>query len=252
MESLNISAVGELAGIVAILVGTFVYALRTLTKNQVLLAENINKEIELRRESEDARIAAIQARTEMQSQFERNEIKLEMRVAALTTEIANANREITAAMVEVNRLKLVNLDMDTAVKQLGEKLSESDNLRRALQAENETIRAESDNQRKTLQTETETLRETIKRFERRIAELEKMEVEFNQMKKDREIEKRERAADQQVIAELRRENATLKERLDAFENQRLLEERPVSKPPSDPMIIEGQFKAETPEDGSAA
>ena len=234
MESLNISAVGELAGIVAILVGTFVYALRTLTKNQVLLAENINKEIELRRESEDARIAAIQARTEMQSQFERNEIKLEMRVAALTTEIANANREITAAMVEVNRLKLVNLDMDTAVKQLGEKLSESDNLRRALQAENET------------------LRETIKRFERRIAELEKMEVEFNQMKKDREIEKRERAADQQVIAELRRENATLKERLDAFENQRLLEERPVSKPPSDPMIIEGQFKAETPEDGSAA
>lgn len=227
--------VGELAAVAVGLVLAFVYALRVLTQNQVVLAQNINKEIDLRRESEDARIAAIQARNEMQSQFERNEIKLEMRVAALTTEIANANRDITAAMVEVNRLKLVNLDMDTAVKQLGEKLSESDS------------------QRKTLQAENETLRETIKRFERRIAELEKMEVEFNKMKKDREDEKLERAADQQVIAELRRENATLKERLDAFENQRLLEERPVSKPPTtDPMIIEGQFKAETPEDGSAA
>ena len=244
--------VGELAAVAVGLVLAFVYALRVLTQNQVVLAQNINKEIDLRRESEDARIAAIQARNEMQSQFERNEIKLEMRVAALTTEIANANRDITAAMVEVNRLKLVNLDMDTAVKQLGDKLSESDNLRRALQAENETIRAESDSQRKTLQAETETLRETIKRFERRIAELEKMEVEFNQMKKDRELEKRERAADQQVIAELRRENATLKARLDDFIDMKALEERPVSKPPNDPMIIEGQFKAESPNDGSAA
>lgn len=213
MESFNVSALGELAAIAALLVGTFVYALRILTKNQVVLAENINKEIELHRESEDARIAAIQAKLELQRQNDKQQAELSLRMATLTTEIASAKRESSEAVLEINRLKTVNLDMDTAVKQLGVKLAESDDERKALRLENQQLKA------------------TIARLEARIIVFEQMEAGFKKLKADfdREVER-----STGLQAQLNRKDSQISEltaRLDAFESQKALEERPIGKPP---------------------
>ncbi len=186
-------------------------------QTQKALSDNLNRQIEKATAAEDGRLAEKEQRIEINLKLAESAV----RIATLETEVARVTR--------------INGDMDLTVKEIATKL------------------ATADDERKNTAVKNETLLATIKRLEGRIVELEKMEVEFNKMKEDREAEKLERAADQLVIAQLRRENATLKERLDAFENERLLEERPVSKPPTtDPMIIEGQFKAETPEDGSAA
>lgn len=187
---------------------------------QKALSDHLNAQISERVKAEDGRLDEKEHR-----------ITLELALAQVKGEHATTTLKVASLEAEVARVNRINTDVDAAVKEIGGKL------------------ATVDDERKLALRENSDLKNTIAGLEKRITDLER-ERDADQ-KVIAEL-RQDRQADQKEIATLRAENATLKERLDAFENERLLEERPISKPSTEPLTIEGKFKVETPEGDSAA
>lgn len=185
-------------------------------QTQEALSANLNRQIEKATAAEDGRLVEKEQRIEINLKLAESAV----RIATLETEVARVTR--------------INGDMDLTVKEIATKLAFADDERKATAAENKELKA------------------TIARLEAKIIMFEQMELELKNLRSEfnKEVQRSTRLQAQLNVKQT--EIDQLKTRLDAFEDQKALEERPVSKPPSDPMIIEGQFKAETPEDGSAA